>query len=181
MKVIKRFNEFLSSGVLESDGYGTSPFLMKKESGIYNYFFYIDTEEKEVQEAFRLMIGKYSDHQNISGAKNSYCVLSINKISHEVLEDIAVEKIDVPLPAEDTFKVRGEMVSRLFEVISKCILDYLEQNPKVSRIYDEIQDNLVFTGDGTYIEFMKSIIISYLGEDWSIQDCVDKKSVLISR
>ena len=55
MKVIKRFNEFLSSGVLESDGYGTSPFLMKKESGIYNYFFYIDTEEKEVQEAFRLI------------------------------------------------------------------------------------------------------------------------------
>jgi hypothetical protein len=181
MKVIKKFNEFLNSGVLESDGYGTSPFLMKKESGIYNYFFYIDTEEKEVQEAFRLMIGKYSDHQNISGAKNSYCVLSINKISHEVLEDIAVEKIDVPLAVEDTFKVRGEMVSRLFEVISKCILDYLEQNPKVSRIYDEIQDNLVFTGDGTYIEFMKSIIISYLGEDWSIQDGVDKKSVLISR
>lgn len=181
MGVIKKFNEFLDSGVFESDGYGTSPFLMRKESGIYNYFFYIDTDEKDVQEAFRLMIGKYSDHQNISGAKNSYCVLSINKISHELLDDIAVEKIDIPLPAEDNFKVKGEMVSRLFEVISKCILDYLEQNPKVSRIYDEIQDNLIFSGEGTYMEFMKSIIISYLGEDWSIQDGIDKKSVLISR
>ncbi len=181
MRTIKRFTEFLSSNVFESDGYGTSPFLMRKEGGIYNYFFYIDTDEKEVQEAFRLMIGKYSDHQTISGAKNSYCVLSINKISHEILEDIAVEKIEVPLPTEDSFKVKGEMVSRLFEVISKCILDYLEQNPKVSRIYDEIQDNLVFTGDGSYTEFMKSIIISYLGEDWSIQDGIDKKSVLISR
>lgn len=181
MKTIKNFNEFLGSNVFESDGYGTSPFLMRKDSGIYNYFFYIDTEEKEVQEAFRLMIGKYSDHQSISGAKNSYCVLSINKISHEILDDIAVEKIEIPMPSDNGFKVSGEMVSRLFEVISKCILDYLEQNPKVSRIYDEIQDNLVFTGEGSYIEFMKSIVISYLGEDWSVQEGVDKKSVLISR
>jgi len=181
MRQIKNFEEFLGSGVFESDGYGTSPFLMKKESGIYNYFFYIDTDEKEVQDAFRLMIGKYSDHQNISGAKNSYCVLSINKISHEVLEDIAVDKIELPIPSDSKFKVTGEMVSRLFEVISKCVLDYLEQNPKVSRIYDEIQDNLVFTGEGSYIEFMKSIVISYLGEDWSVQEGVDKKSVLISR
>jgi hypothetical protein len=181
MKTIKNFIEFLGPSVFEADGYGTSPFLMRKDSGIYNYFFYIDTGDKEVQEAFRLMIGKYSDHQNISGAKNSYCVLSINKISHEVLDDIAVEKIEIPLPTDSSFKVSGEMVSRLFEVVSKCILDYLEQNPKVSRIYDEIQDNLVFSGEGSYIEFMKSIIISYLGEDWSVQEGVDKKSVLISR
>jgi hypothetical protein len=60
-------------------------------------------------------------------------------------------------------------------------LDYLEYNAKVSTIYDEIQDNLVFSGEGTYMEFMKSIIISYLGEDWSVQEGVDKNSILISR
>jgi hypothetical protein len=180
MTTIKRFDDFVNS-IFENDGYGTSPFLLKKEKDIYNYFFYIDTEKEGVQEAFRLLIGKYSDHQTIDGAKNSYCVLSINKISSEMLEDIAVSKEDLPPTNADTFKATESMTARLFESISSSILDYLQYNPKVSRIYDEIQDNLVYTGEGSYLEYIKSIIISYLGEDWSIQEGVDKKSVLISR
>jgi hypothetical protein len=108
-------------------------------------------------------------------------VLSINKISSEMLEDIAVSKEDLPPTNADTFKATESMTARLFESISSSILDYLQYNPKVSRIYDEIQDNLVYTGEGSYLEYIKSIVISYLGEDWSIQEGVDKKSVLISR
>jgi hypothetical protein len=79
------------------------------------------------------------------------------------------------------FKASGNEVSRIMEYASKCLNSYLESNPKVNRIYDEIQDNLEFEGKGEYIEFMKSIIISYLGENWSVQQGSTKKSVLISR
>jgi hypothetical protein len=94
---------------------------------------------------------------------------------------MSVTKEDLPPANSNKFKMNSNEVSRLFETISKCILDYLQYNAKVSKIFDEIQDNLVFTGDGTYIEFMKSVVISYLGEDWSVQEGVDKNSVLISR
>ena len=180
MASIKKFNEFLDS-VFESDGFGTKPFLLRKEKDIFNYLFYIDTGEEGKQDAFRLMIGKYSSHQVIDQPKNSYCVLSVNKISSEQLEDISVTKADLPPTTSAEFKMSESDVSRLFETVSKCILDYLEYNAKVSKIYDEIQDNLVFKGEGTYMEFMKSIVISYLGEDWSVQEGVDKNSILISR
>lgn len=180
MTSIKKFNEFLEH-VFESDGFGTKPFLLKKEKGVSNYLFYIDTGEEGKQDAFRLMIGKYSDHQVIDRAKNSYCVLTLNKISSEQLEDISISKADLPPSNSEEFKMSENEVSRLFETVSKCIQDYLEYNPKVSSIYDEIQDNLVFTGEGTYMEFMKSIVITYLGEDWNVQEGVDKNSVLISR
>lgn len=180
MAPIKKFNEFVES-VFESDGFGTKSFLLKKEKDIFNYFFYIETGDEAKQDAFRLMIGKYSSHQVIDQPKNSYCVLSINKLSSEQIEDIAVTKADLQPTTSAEFKMKEREVSRLFETISKCILDYLEYNAKVSKIYDEIQDNLIFTGEGSYMEFMKSIVISYLGEDWSVQEGVDKKSILISR
>ena len=59
---IKKFKQF----IFESDGFGTSPFLLIKEKGIFNYFFYLDTDKEGVQKAFRLIIGKYSDIQQIS-------------------------------------------------------------------------------------------------------------------
>ena len=95
MASIKKFNEFLES-VFESDGFGTKSFLLRKEKDIFNYLFYIETGEGEKQDAFRLMIGKYSSHQVIDQPKNSYCVLSINKLSSEQIEDIAVTKADLP-------------------------------------------------------------------------------------
>ena len=177
MKNIKNFADF----IFESDGFGTAPFILIKESGVFNYFFYLDMEEEEPQKAFRLMLGKYSDHQTISGAKNSYCVASLNEISSESLEDIAVRRKDLPSASEESFKLPDSVIPRLFETVSKCILDYLEANPKVVRIYDEIQDNFKYTGEGTYLEYMKSIVISYLGEDWNIQQPAENEPILISR
>jgi hypothetical protein len=177
MRLIKGFSQFIA----ESDGFGTAPFLLVKEKGIYNYFFYLDTEEESTQKAFRLVIGKYSDHQVIPGAKNSYCVLGINEISSEILEDISVRKKDLPPMNSEKFKLSQNITSRLFETVSKCILDYLESNPKVATIYDEMQDNFKYTGEGEYIEFIKSIIISYLGEDWNVQDTGEHNTIIINR
>lgn len=174
-------NDIESRSMYESDGFGTSSFLLVKKGDLYNYFFNIEDEDGKGEKGFHFVIGKYSNSEVIDGPKNSYCVLKLNEISHELIEDIAVEKEEVPLTNAMKFKASGNEVSRIMEYASKCLNSYLESNPKVNRIYDEIQDNLEFEGKGEYIEFMKSIIISYLGENWSVQQGATKKSVLISR
>ena len=185
MAIIKNFEDFSKhiSGfdVNESDGFGTSPFLLKKIQDIYHYFFNIDKESGAGQIGYHVVMGKYSNLEVIEGPKNSYCVVTINQVSPEIIEDIAVDKKEIPSPSNEKFELSGNEVSRLMESLSKCLLNYLEMNPKISRIYDEMQENLDFKGDGNYMEFMKSIIISYLGDNWKIQEGVSKKSLIISR
>ena len=185
-RIISTFEQFKisemdSSTVHESDGFGTSPFLLVKNGDLYNYFFNIENEKGGEEKGFHFIVGKYSNNEVIDGPKNSYCVLTLNEISQELIEDIAVEKEEVPQPNTMKFKAGGNEVSRIMEYCSKCLSSYLELNPKINRIYDEIQDNLEFDGKGGYIEFMKSIILSYLGSNWSVQEGSSKKSVLISR
>ena len=174
MKNLKEFREFVN----ESDGFGTSPFLLKKEKDQYNYFF--NLEEKKDDKGFHMIIGKYSEKEVISGSKNSYCVLGLYRISDDLIDDIAVDKAEIPSSNNEKFKADENETSRILECVAKCLLDYLEKNSKVSRIYDEIQETLYFKGKGTYLEYMKSVIGPVIG-DWSIQDGSDKNSVLISR
>ena len=174
MKNLKEFKEFVN----ESDGFGTSAFLLKKEKDQYNYFF--NLEEKKDDKGFHMIIGKYSEKEVISGSKNSYCVLGLYRISDDLIDDIAVDKAEIPSSNNEKFKADENETSRILECVAKCLLDYLEKNSKVSRIYDEIQETLYFKGKGTYLEYMKSVIGPVIG-DWSIQDGSDKNSVLISR
>ena len=162
----------------EGDGFGTSPFLLKKEKDTYNYFF--NLEGKDEDEGYHLIIGKYSEKEVISGSKNSYCVLGLYKIAHELIDDIAVDKEAIPSSNNEKFKADANQTSRILECVANCVLDYLEKNSKVSRIYDEIQENLYFKGKGSYLEYMKSVIGPVIG-DWAIQEGSDKNSVLISR
>jgi hypothetical protein len=164
--------------VNEADGFGTSPFLLKKEKDQYNYFF--NLEDKKEEKGFHLIIGKYSEKEVISGSKNSYCVLGLYQISEDLIADIAVDKSDIPSSNNERFKCDENETSRILECVSKCLLDYLEKNSKVSRIYDEIQETLFFKGKGSYLEYMKSVIGPVIG-DWAIQEGSDKNSVLISR
>lgn len=107
-KFVTKFSDF-SFQMNESDGFGTSPFLMKKQSDIYHYFFNLDKENGET-EAYHLIVGKYSDREVIEGPKNSYCVLTINQISPEIVEDIAADKEDIPKMNSQKFKMdSGEL------------------------------------------------------------------------
>jgi len=54
----------------ESDGFGTSPFLLVKNGDIYNYFFNIEDERGENEKGFHFIIGKYSNNEVIDGPKN---------------------------------------------------------------------------------------------------------------
>ena len=109
----------------ESDGFGTSAFLLKKEKDQYNYFF--NLEEKKDDKGFHMIIGKYSEKEVISGSKNSYCVLGLYRISDDLIDDIAVGKAEIPSSNNERFKADENETSRILECVAKCILDYLEK------------------------------------------------------
>ena len=90
MKQIKNFDQFERGyRVLESDGFGTMPYLEKKDGNIYYYFFKLDPEKGEEQKGYMLTLGKYSQYEDTPGAKNSYSVINVNEIGTEIIDDIA--------------------------------------------------------------------------------------------
>jgi hypothetical protein len=114
----------------------------------------------------------------MEGPKNSYAVLNVNEIAPEIIEDIAMGKAEIPEMSDGKFRLRDNDMSRYFEQISKAILSYLEKNPKVIRIFDEMQDHLEVENYG---ENMKSILLSFIGPEWSIQEGSHEGTFIISR
>lgn len=176
---IKSFGEFTrSQRILEADGFGTLPYLEKKDGNVYYYFFKLDSEKDKSQKGYMLTIGKYSQYEDTPGAKNSYSVLNVNEIGVEVIDDIAIDKKDIPNLNDTSFQLTDNELSRFFEQCSKAVSDYLEQNPKVVRFYDEMQDNL---DAKNYLEYLKSVLVGKLGGEWTAQEGSNKKVVVISR
>ena len=141
MDKLKKFQDFVDSKINESDGFGTYPFLLKKEGDLYYYFYQLELENGG-QKGFMLVVGKYSKYETLEGPKNSHAVLNINEISPEIIEDIAINKEDIPEINEEKFSLSDNNLSRFMEQISKCLDNYLNKNPKVVRIFDEMSDNL---------------------------------------
>lgn len=176
---IKSFDQFTNTQrILEADGFGTLPYLEKRNGNIYYYFFKMDPEEGKSQKGYMLTIGKYSQYENTPGAKNSYGVLNVNQIGVELIDDIAIDKKEIPTINDTVFKLTDNETSRFFERCGKAISEYLEQNPKVVRFYDEMQDNL---DSKNYLEYLKSVLVGILGGEWSAQEGSNKKVVVISR
>ena len=97
MKQIKNFDQFERGyKVLESDGFGTMPYLEKKNGNIYYYFFKLDPVKGEEQKGYMLTLGKYSQYEDTPGAKNSYAVINVNEIGSEIIDDIAIDKKEIP-------------------------------------------------------------------------------------
>lgn len=179
IEYIKSFREFESDQrISESDGFGTLPYLKKKNGNVYYYFFKLDSEKDKSQKGYMLTIGKYSQYEDTPGSKNSYSVLNVNQIGVEVIDDISIDKRDIPNLNDTSFQLTENELSRFFEQGSKAVSDYLEQNPKVVRFYDEMQDNL---NAENYLEYLKSVLVGKLGGEWTAQEGSNKKVVIISR
>lgn len=177
MKIkVLSFSDF-NRRINEGDGFGTMPFLQKKDGDLFYYFFQLELEKGESL-GFMFMIGKYSQFETTEGPKNSYAVLNVNQISPEIIQDVAIGKAELPMVNEEKFTLSGNDLSRFFEQISKAILNYLEKNPKVIRIFDEMETNLDIDN---YEENMRSILLSYIGPEWSIQTGSREKTYIISR
>jgi len=176
---LKTFEDFSRSiSLQEADGFGTMPYLEKKDGNIYYYFFKLDPEKGEEQKGYMLTVGKYSQYEDTPGAKNSYSVINVNEIGAEMIDDIAVDKKEIPNLNSTTFKLSDNELSRFLEQCGKAVSDYLEQNPKVVRFYDEMQDNLEAKN---YMEYLKSVLVGSLGGEWTAQEGSNPKVVVISR
>lgn len=179
MQKIKNFEDFSRlNKIHESDGFGTLPFLEKKKGNVYYYFFKLVQEKDKSQKGYMLTIGKYSHYEDTPGAKNSYSVLNVNQIGTEIIDDIAVDKSDIPILNETKFKFTENEISRFFGQCGKALLVYLEQNPKVVRFYDEMQDNIE---SKNYLEYLRSVLVGRLGGEWTAQEGSNKNVVIISR
>jgi len=177
-KRIQSFSDFTKSNTVnEGDGFGTYPFLLIKEGDIYNYLFQLELENG-AQKGFMLVVGKYSQYENMEGPKNSYAILNVNEVAPEIIEDIAIKKSEVPDLNNQKFSLKDNDLSRFLEQISKALLNYLEKNPKVIRIFDEMQDNADIEN---YEEMLKSVLISFLGPEWAMQEGSHKGTFIISR
>ena len=102
----------------------------------------------------------------------------MNEIGTEVIDDIAIGKQEIPNLNETIFKLSDNQLSRFLEQCGKAVGDYLEQNSKVVRFYDEMQDNI---DAKNYLEFLKSVLVSKLGGEWAAQEGSSPKVIVISR
>lgn len=175
-KKIKSYDQFIDQ-LKESDGFGTEPFLFRKDGDVFYYFFQLDLE-KGGQTGFVTFIGKYSEYETLEGPKNSHAVLNVNQIGSEIIEDIAINKETLPQMNNEKFKLEGNDLSRYFEQVNRCIINYLEKNPKVIRIIDEMHDNLDIEN---YEEYAKSMYLSALGSEWAMQEGSHRGIYILSR
>ena len=173
MKHIKLFENFLNE-----DGYGRDFFVKKKDGKLSQYFFKIEGEEDDL--GFVVCLGKLSRNITIESAENSYAVLSVEHIGESVMDDFLVKDSDFKSREDDQFTLSKSEYMRFYKIVGECIKDYLQSNPKVSIIYDEIPLNLDMDFED-YSDKVKSLMDEWSYGKWSSQDGATKKTLIYSR
>jgi hypothetical protein len=174
MRHIKLFEQFL----LEEDGFGRDFFVKKKDGKVSKYFFKIEGEEDD--HGFIVNIGKLSRGSSIDEAENSYCVISVEPIKTSVLDDYLVKDTDYKSREDDDFSLTKSEFMRFYRILGEAIKDYLQNNPKVSKIYDELPLNLNID-ISEYKDRVTSLMDEWSYEKWSIQDGSEERTLLYSR
>lgn len=174
LKYVKLYEEYL----YEEDGYGRDFFIKRKEGKTYKYYFKIESEYNTL--CFVLNISKISRKIYIDSPENSYGVLSVEPIKESVMDDYLVNKTPYKSRTSDIFELTNNELIKFYKIISEAIKDYLENNPKVFIIYDEILLNLNMDED-EYFDKVKSLMTMWSYDRWTIQESSSKKVFLYSR
>jgi len=173
MKHIKLFENFLNE-----DGYGRDFFIKKKDGKLSQYFFKIEGEEEDL--GFVVGLGKLSRNITIESAENSYAVLAVEPIKESVMDDFLVKDSDFKSREDEQFMLTKSEYMRFYKIVGECIKDYLQSNPKVSIIYDEIPLNLDIDFE-EYSDKVKSLMDEWSYGKWSSQEGATKKTLIYSR
>ena len=174
MRYLKLFEQFL----MEEDGFGRDFFVKKKEGKVSKYFFKIEGEEDDL--GFIINIGKLSRGASIDESENSYCVISVEPIKVSVLDDFLVKDTDYKSREDENFDLTRSEFMRFYKIMSEAIKDYLQNNPKVSKIYDEILMN-VNMDLSEYEDRARSLMDEWSYEKWSIQEGPEERTLLYTR
>jgi len=174
MRHIKLFEQFL----LEEDGFGRDFFVKKKDGKVSRYYFKIEGEDED--HGLVVNIGKLSRGSSIDEAENSYCVISVEPIKISVLDDYLVKETDYKSREDDDFDLTKSEFMRFYRILGEAIKDYLQNNPKVSKIYDEIPLNLNIDLS-EYKDRVISLMDEWSYEKWSLQDGSEERTLLFTR
>lgn len=174
MKHIKIYENFVNEG----DGFGRDYFVKKKDGKTLRYFFKIDGEEDTL--CFIISIGKLSRKTTIESAENSYAVISVEPISQAIMDDYLVNDTDYKSRSKEEFDLTKSELMRFYFILSECLKDYLENNPKVSIIYDELPLNInIETED--YMSYIKNQMDEWSYGKWSIQEGSSLRTVIYTK
>lgn len=166
------FNQFVK--VNEAAGYGKEPFFFAKDGEVCNYFFKV--ENGEDHRGFVVSVGKFSQFTQPSEPKSDYGVLSITELTEDELDQAVTDegKFDVNKKQVD---VDDRTLSEMMRTISKIVADYLDNNAKVNKFYDEMQSKIT---NKTYVDAIKTSAAGWPGE-WNFQEVERGKLNLISK
>jgi len=174
MKHIKLFENFLN----EDDGYGRDFFIKKKEGKTYKYFFKIESDEESL--GFVLTIGKLSRNTSIDDPENRYGVISVEPIKESTMDDYLVKDSDYKSREDDEFELRKGEFNRFYKIVGECIKDYLQSNPKVSTLYDEIPLN-VQIDLRDYIDTTRILMDDWSYGKWGSQEGASDRTIVYTR
>jgi hypothetical protein len=96
------------------------------------------------------------------------------------MDDFLANDSDFKSREDDQFSLTKSEYMRFYKIVGECIKDYLQSNPKVSIIYDEIPLNLDMNFED-YSDKVKSLMDEWSYGKWSSQDGPAKKTLIYSR
>jgi len=175
MKFIK---DFPSYAMNEEAGYGNDYFVDKKEEKTQCYYFKVGESEAETGLIFK--IGKFSESTVISETEKSYGVVHIEQMDANDLDDYLVNDSEYRSREGEKFALPKDLLNQAFEIYKRALDNYLEKNPKVTKIYDEILENLEM-GIEEYTEFIKPIVSAWSEGRWSIQPGSSSKCLIYTK
>ena len=174
MRHIKLFEQFL----VEDDGYGRDFYFKKKEGKVSRYFFKIESDGNDF--GYVISIGKLSRNISIDEAENSYGVIAVEPMKESVMDDYLSRDTDYKSREDEKFELDRSELMRFYKISGECIKDYLQNNPKVTNLYDEIPLNLEIDLD-EYIGTAQSLMDEWSYDKWSLQEGPSERTLVYTR
>lgn len=175
LKHLKLYESFLNEG---QDGYGRDYYVKEKDGKVVKYFFKIKGEEEDL--AFVLSLGKLSRSVTVESAENSYAVLNVEPIKENVLDDYLVKETDYKSRQDEVFPIQESEFIRMYNIVGEAINDYLQNNPKVSTIYDEMPLNLEMEMKN-YKNNVRNLIDTWSNNKWGLQEGSADRTLIYNR
>lgn len=181
MRFINKFGDHFPkpvSRVNEEAGYGNDYFADEKVEKAQHYFFKIEEGEEEI--GLILKIGKFSKSGVISENEKNYGVLHLEIMDPNDMDDYLVNDSEYRSREDEGFSLTNEVMSQAFFIITKSLDNYLQKNPKVTKFYDEILENLGMSRK-EYLDFISPKIKSWSKGRWKIQEGNSEKSLIYTK